>query len=437
MRASGVEGRLLFFSALLLGLAVTWFRPGPILLIGGDAGIYARVARELAERPLSEWLQLTLDGQGFFEHPPLALWIEALAFKLFGASVVTAVSVARAWATVTLLLVGLAARKLARSWSVGAYAVLGLLAIPGFIYESQVAMLEAPLTTFLAMGILFLPLPEGRGLGRGAALFAAAVVAGFWTKGPPALVLIGVVVALAALRKTPWRAALVTVAAAILAVVLTTFAFDALRASRGLEPFFSRYLASQVFPSLTEGRHNPDRNPFFYVMPLVFWYWPGLLAGAAAIVPAIRKQARFATNVALTGGILWLGVIAGFSAATQKYQWYIHPGAVGAALLLASIFALIPERFERRLSLGIVIAALFWPLVTFIPWKLTPMQEQVYAVQRVAAPDGADRRVADCSEMESWASEHLMGFAWRAKRVACDAPAAFSWDGRELRAKTN
>lgn len=446
--------RSFFLVTVLLGVSVTWFRPGPRLLIGGDSGIYARIGRELAERPLATWLELTLEGQPFFEHPPLGLWVEAAAFRLFGATVPVAVGVARAWATLSLVLVGIAAWQVAarrtrmvdglEGPSLGAFAMLGLLALPGYLYASQVAMLEGPLTAALALGawavasLLTSRAPEGDTFPRGATLaFSLAVTLGFWAKGPPALVLLGVVAALGALGRIPWGVAGAAALAAVGAVGLTIAAFDALRAARGLEPFFGHYLAHQVWPSLTVGRHHPEPNPFFYVGPVLAWYLPALLVTPVVVGVALARRRRpwtwrLSVELALLGGLLWGGVLLGFSAATQKYQWYIHPGAVGAAFLVGAALALIPSRFERWLSQGALALALAWPLAAFVPWPLTASEAQVWALQSTPGPPGPGRRVADCSPMEGWASEHLMGFAWRAQRVPCDGAAEWQWDGRRL-----
>lgn len=423
--------RALFFAAGLLALALIWFRPGPVLLLGGDSGIYARLARELAERPLSTWLELSLDGQPWFEHPPLALWLEALAFRAFGATVPVAVAVARAWASLALLLLAFAVPPERRP-----FAALGLVALPGFLYTSQVAMLEGPLTACLALGLwaVLRLTREGQAPRAAWLAFAVALTTGFWAKGPPALVLLGVLAGLVLVRRVPGRRAVGVAALGLAVLTLTVLAFEAARSLSGLGPFFSRYLVAQVATSFVQGRHHPDPSPFFYVRPLLDWYLPGLLAAVGVAVARWRGAWPRVPDDAWAGAWLWGGVVLGFSAATQKYQWYVHPGAVGAALLVGAVLALFPARRHALLARLLLAAAVAWPLVRLVPWdaRLTPSERQVWAIQSTAAPPGEDRRVADCSELEAWASEHLMGFAWRAQRVGCGEASAFSWDGAAL-----
>lgn len=453
-RRRGIEARVFFMASWLLGLSAIWFRPGPALLIGGDSGIYARIARELAERPLSSWWSLTLDGQPFFEHPPLGFWLEAVAFLFGGVSVETARMVPRIASSLTLLFAGLAGWETgARSLqptddgapaTLGAFAMLGTLLLSGFLYCSQVAMLEAPLLLSLSLALwATAALLESPRSGPGArrvvatATFGIAVTAGVWVKGPPALVALAPLAALGALRRISLRQALVAGALALGLAVMSTWLWDAWCLSRGREPFFQHYLHHQVAPSITEGRHNPNRDPFFYWSPLWGWYGPGFFAAGAALALTFFRGSpwarRWTPELSVLGGVTWLGVVVGFSIVTQKYQWYIHLGAIGVGLLVGSVLALLPTRLVPPLAALALLAALAWPVVARrVPFSLTGSQREILAVQSTPGPPLPGERVADCSGMEAWASEHLIGFFWRAARVPCEAEAGWRWDGTTL-----
>lgn len=453
-RRNGIEARVFFLASWLLGLSAIWFRPGPALLIGGDSGIYARIARELAERPPSSWWSLTLEGQPFFEHPPLGFWLEAAAFLLGGASVETAVMVPRLASSLTLLVAGLAGwETAARSLRpaddgaparLGAFVMLGLLLLPGFLYGSQVAMLEAPLLLAVSLALwataamLESPRAEGwtrRGLAT--AGFALAVTAGVWVKGPPALVALAPLAALGALRRISVRQVLMAGVLALGLAATSTWLWDAWCLARGREPFFQHYLRHQVAPSIAEGRHNPSRDPFFYWIPLWRWYGPGFFAaGAALALTIVRARSwarRWTPELSVLGGVAWLGVVVGFSIVTQKYQWYIHVGATGVGLLIGSVLALLPTRLIPPLAALALLGALAWPVVArVVPFAPTVSQREHLAVQVTPGPPSPGERVADCSGMEAWASEHLIGFCWRAVRLPCEAEARWRWDGTTL-----
>lgn len=420
-------------STLALAVSVVWFRPGPTVLIGADSGCYARVGRELAERPFSQWLELTLAHEPFFEHPPLGLWVNGAAETWFGTTPVVLVSLARLYATLTLLVLAATALTVARrrnleGSTLAGFTVLGALTLPGFLYESQVAMLEAPLSLALACGLWAIARMMTSGKGAVVA-FVAAMVAGFWVKGPPVLVLLGVLGVAVALKWVRPSMGLVAMGAAVLAIGVTVFAFDAVRESRGLSPFFSQYFANQVLRSMTEGRHQPDRDPFFYVGPTLRWYGPAV--GALVLAVALRR--RVVLEAAVLGATLWLGVIVGFSIPVQKYQWYVHPGLVGASLLVGAVLAALPKKAETFITMACGLLAVTWPLIRFVPWetRLSQTQRQTVALQSATGPVRGDS-IADCSSMDPWVSGHLIGFLWDAKRVACDAPASWRFDGERV-----
>src|SRR4051812_9667214 len=101
----GPESNALLAAAAAPVFAGIWLRPGPALLYGTDAGVYARIARALAARPLSEWLDPRLGSTPFLDQPPLGLWLEALWIRCLGASPAALVGLARVYATLIALLV--------------------------------------------------------------------------------------------------------------------------------------------------------------------------------------------------------------------------------------------------------------------------------------------------------------------------------------------
>ncbi len=208
------------------------------------------------------------------------------------------------------------------------------------------------------------------------ALFALARLAGFWAKGPPVVVLlVGVVVVGLSVRWLRPLVAGAAIAAGLGVVAVSVIAFDA---RQGLGPFFSTYLSKQVLVSVTEGRHHPESNPFFDVQPTLSWYGPAVGALMLAVL-ALRFRARLSrlsSDVVVLGAALWLGVVVGFSIPVQKVQWYEHPGLVGAALVVGSVLALVPEKLDRLIALACVVVALGWPLITLEPWESRLSQTQ-------------------------------------------------------------
>jgi hypothetical protein len=373
------------------------------------------------------------------------------------------VFLARTYASLTLLvLAGTAAtlatrrraseEKLERSvGTLCAFAVLGALMLPGFLYNSQVAMLEAPLSLALACGLWSTAAMLENGLNVdsrfpwGAVVsFTAAFTAGFWIKGPPILVLFGVLLVGVAFRWIRFWHALVAMIGALGLTGMSVWLFDTARADSGLGPFFSTYLKKQVLQSITVGRHNPDSDPLFYLRPLWRWYAPAVVTllafplGLRLVSKNAAARARWHPEVTVLGAALWLGIVVGFSVPVQKYQWYIHPGFVGAALVVGSALAVVvPERVHRWSAMLCTMLSLTWVLVAQIPWqsRLTTTQRHLWALQSSSGPLAGDA-IADCSPMDGWVSGHLMGFLWKAHRVECEAPAQWRFDGSVLKASS-
>src|SRR5689334_8905840 len=113
LAAKAAQSHWLPLVALAVTLTTVWVRPPPAVLYGTDAGCYARVAREMAERPLAQWPRVTVGGKDFFEHPPLAMWVESGMFRLLGISAASAVLLARLTSTLLTLLILAVARRMA------------------------------------------------------------------------------------------------------------------------------------------------------------------------------------------------------------------------------------------------------------------------------------------------------------------------------------
>ncbi|MCC6809284.1 MAG: glycosyltransferase family 39 protein [Deltaproteobacteria bacterium] len=414
-------------AAGVLVFATIWARPEPVGLWGVDAGCYARIAKEIAERPLSDWPNITWGGERYYEHPPLALWIESVAFRVAGPSARTAVTLARMWATLAALLTALVAFRLAGD-RVAGLSLIALVTFGGFLNESQNPMFEIALTA--CMALCFVAVTQRRGR---APLFALGFVAAFFIKGPPALAVFAPLVWHVGVREKQWRSVFAAAGLALTTVAIAVYGFEHARAVRGLDPYFATYLERQVLASFTAGRHNPDSNPLFYLGVLATSYGPFVVALPFAIWK-MRRHRLFEL------GALWvLAIVCGFSLAKQKYGWYVHPAMFGAAWVCAlaadAFFDRLPERLRARVPAVLAIVGALWLAVT--PWidaPSSPTRGHTAALARIAWPEAAAPRiVADCAALGEWRAIHLFAFHWGAKPRPCDDTSApFRFDGERL-----
>lgn len=428
---------LLLATAAAVVLAVVWVRAGPPLLLGADTACYARVAREAAERPISALMQQTLGGQPFFEHPPLALTAEGLWFRVFGASAATVRSFGRSLATLLALVVLLVAGSVA-GFRAAVFSTLALPLLSGFLFQSQIAMLELPLTLGLAVATLG-AVHLGESPVAGAVLFAAGFVGAALTKGPPALA------ALALLAWAMWRmplprkSAIAAAGLALFGLAAAVAGYEWARRAQGLEPFSTAYFSSQVLPSVVEGRGQQDRSALFFAGPLISWYLAGLLMLAPAAWVWARKSTPPEKRRLIELGFVVVAVILlGQMVPAKKAPWYIHPTMIGFAWIIggtASVFR--RTRVEPWVAAGALALAALWALGVGRSWPLAQpkLREALVVAHSLPAPDfppGVPREVANCGTLAVWAAEHTFEFLWRARAVPCGSHARFVFNGHAL-----
>jgi hypothetical protein len=261
--------------------------------------------------------------------------------------------------------------------------------------------------------------------------------AGIFIKGPPALAVLPILLWAWWRYRVRWPVVALAVGLAGVLLALAVGGFEWARAERGLPPFFPRYLEHQVLQSVVEGRHHPVHSPFYYVTPLRRWHLAGLLALPLAVWVWFRHRPAPVARLAELGLLFAAIIVAGFSVPVQKYTWYIHPTMPGSAWMIgASLATVLPTRFDRRCAWGLAgVAVLFVGLVKAFPSRVLSPGAELAAVHSLPPPSFGPtepRRVADCSALGEWRARHLFAFLWDAERVACEEPAAYRFDGRQL-----
>jgi 4-amino-4-deoxy-L-arabinose transferase-like glycosyltransferase len=124
-------------------------KPG---IIDYDEGVYAEVSREMFTQ--HQYLLPSLNGNGFFEKPPLLYWGQMLGYRLFGTTSFGARFINALAGIATVLLVFLVGRKpLGSETAFRAALILGSSLF--FVYLSRVAMTDMLLTLFLTLCLCF------------------------------------------------------------------------------------------------------------------------------------------------------------------------------------------------------------------------------------------------------------------------------------------
>src|ERR1051326_3941786 len=73
---------------LLVSASVLFFRLQRNKLQSWDEAVYAESAKEMARD--GDWLTPHWNGEPFYQKPPLAIWVTAILFRLFGVNELSA-----------------------------------------------------------------------------------------------------------------------------------------------------------------------------------------------------------------------------------------------------------------------------------------------------------------------------------------------------------
>ncbi|MBI2190888.1 MAG: glycosyltransferase family 39 protein [Planctomycetes bacterium] len=308
-----------------------------------DGHLYAAVGRNVAEK--DDWLVPSLsqtEFQQYFEHPPLPLWVQGVATRLFGASYVTArLSTSLFSVATVLVLYALVCPTGGRWWAFFAGLVLALT--PPFIKTSAYPNPDVPLTFFitLALACYFqttrVEAAPGGSSGRdpqclrtagalGWAWWAASGLAfglALLCKGPPALAVpltMAIHLLLTGSKKTlasfkPWMSWLIG------ATVFGLWPFLLWR--HGQWAGFEYWWRRQVSGTILQGRGQEGPEPWLYLVFLLKTAAPWLLLAAWGGWLAWKERREQPLGLLF---LAWLAaVFVPFSLVTFKYSRYILP----------------------------------------------------------------------------------------------------------------
>ncbi len=181
----------------MLALVLLVASAGPIFSSLGDHPLYGRsdaryaeASREMLET--GDWLVPRLLGKPHLTKPPLVYWLEAASMKCFGEDEFAVRLPSALAGTLTLVLI-MAVGWQWRSWRVGAMAAGVLALMPLALVVSRLPLTDALLGFFwlgiLASGLFAVRWPQQW---RWPLLLCAAMTGAWMTKGPLALVPLGV-----------------------------------------------------------------------------------------------------------------------------------------------------------------------------------------------------------------------------------------------------
>jgi hypothetical protein len=373
-------------NALLCCLGVLLFLRASTLeitdLVDPTESRYAFVAQEMALS--GNWLTPQLPFSGIVEpylgKPPLHFWLTALSYKIFGFEEWSS-RLPSFLSTIIILLAVIFYGKRAWSIEIGLEAALIAFTTPLLFLMSGASVIDVTLAATIAVSLValyqFFGSYEGSASNKFAYIAALAAALGFLTKGPVALVLIGIPLVLfiaitkdfSKLKKFPWFSS----ALLFILIAAPWFILSEIQ-NPGFSKYFfwnenlARYLIKDYGDKYGSG-HVFARGAIWVMYTLNVL--PLLLLFAVAVWGKRFKSIWNETknDKALLFALLWAlspGIF--FTFARQLHSSYIIPGIPGLALFCSKV--LLTE--ELRLKQVKFLKIFAWCVVV-LPFILLPI----------------------------------------------------------------
>ena len=353
---------------------------GSLPLIDVDEPVYGQVGKEMAHAGLTHWLSPRYGGQLWFDKPPLFYWLTALSMRSLG---VTEFAARLPSALLSVVLVAatyaLARRCYPSVPKAGLWAGFVLATSLQFFTLARAAVTDMTLAVTLTLALLGLYVWTQTRQGRWIALAGLMTGLGMLTKGPVALVLIGVqTIAYLLLTRQANRLlapALWAGFALCLAVGLPWFG---LMIHLHGQLFINGFLEANNVTRYLQAEHQETSPIWFFLPVLLGGFFPWSLALLGAWIAAWKQGRQARQDKADDNPTLFLGfwtvlVFVFFSASQSKLVTYIFPLYPAAAVLVGGWLAKRSETSARFNPLWVY--AVFNVVLGIALWKLGPKYE--------------------------------------------------------------
>ena len=315
---------------------VVFWRLGYASLLDPDEAHYAELTREMVHA--GSWLVPLLDGKPFIDKPVLFHWLQGASVVLLGETEFAA-RLPSAIAALSLFAITRWAGAALLGVEAGSLGAIMFATIPATFALASIAVFDMMFACFLFGGVACLLVAlRGRGKHVEAAGYALLTLA-VMTKGPVALVLVGLWIGAAALASAPMRQEIQRLhwKIGLASVALAASPWFVWMQARFGSDFVRGYLLAGNLFYFTQPSAFSSRvvSHTFYVRAFAgaFFPWSAVVLGRG--LDAIRARGR---RVDVPEALLWtwvLVVIGFFSVARFKLDHYIFPAAPACSLIAA------------------------------------------------------------------------------------------------------
>lgn len=383
--------RAAYVLAALLALYLLYFAGlGSYPLVDVDEPVYAQVAREMAH---GDWLTPHNRGELWFDKPPLFYWLTAAATRLLGPGELASRLPSALMAVILLLwLYGLTRFDFGPRAGFLAVVVMGTCLQQVVLARAAVTdmTLAAALTGALYGLRRWLAAEEGRARVGWGVLAGAMVGLATLTKGPVAMVLVGLtLVVYLALARRLGRLISGSAAAAVgTALVVAVPWYATMYALHG-ERFVEGFLVANNLVRFLKPEHAMTGGWYSYllnfpVLAVYFLPWTFFLPQALVRRGRANDGARLAVTwavvvfvffslsktqlvtyifpmfpaLAVLVGAWWEGLAAGEGGLLRGWRWGVGVGLFGAAVVTAALVAVARAKFPAAEGAAAVLGGI-------------------------------------------------------------------------------
>lgn len=339
-------------SALVSTIAATTIAAAALLPLLGhkilasrDEAIYAEVAREMLRH---SWLMPMWHFHLWPEKPPLAIWLTAICFHIFGVNAFAARLVS---ALSGIGIVGVVHRQVARlrdlktAW----LTTIILLTTLGFLHVCARGEMDAPLTLACLFALIGLQKARRSDV-RGWYLFWVAFAAAVMIKGAASITLLLTLIVLLLWNRGLWRSrAFVYGLLIFLCMVLPWHLFMLHRLGSG---FIEEYLGFHVLHRALSPWGGHPTAWWYYGPALVAYASPWVLLFPLALIQSTRRPDLRELFVFI------VAVMTVFSAMSTRAPRYIFPAYPALAWITADTAGEWLQRLNLKTWLVVIASAL-------------------------------------------------------------------------------
>jgi 4-amino-4-deoxy-L-arabinose transferase-like glycosyltransferase len=342
----------------------------------------AEIGREMFLKPT---VIPTLDGERFYEKPPLYYWTVAAAFALAGGPSAAAARCVSAVAGFVTLLVVLAWGTRLRSRAVGVVASAVLATTAQFAVSTHWVLLDPLLMLFCAVATwaAWEAFASG-GAVRPVLVLYACVVLTLWTKGPIGPVLIGaglLAYCVVERRQRPWRALRPGLGIALLALALGALV-AAIYLEGGRQALWEWGWVNQVQRFVNPQEKGHQQPIWYYLKTLPVAVLPWLVPVVGLFHPAAWRTAPDTAAPRRYLAAFCAGALVLLSLPATKRETYLLP----LLPALATLTALQLEAWWLARPRGRLASAAVWAQASLLALVAVAPPVAVLAYTRAAQP---------------------------------------------------